>query len=86
MTSTDRRSGDWYTYTGEHLREVAFPLGGIGTGSVCLTGRGAFVDWEIFKGHYEMTYPTFLSNLVRLYPKLTKQELKLCALIKIGLS
>ena len=48
MTSTDQRSGDWYTYTGEHLREVAFPLGGIGTGSVCLTGRGAFEDWEIF--------------------------------------
>jgi uncharacterized protein (DUF608 family) len=32
----------------ESLREVAFPLGGIGTGSVSIEGRGAFRDWEIF--------------------------------------
>ncbi len=35
-------------YTGEHLREISFPLGGIGTGSLGLAGNGAFVDWEIF--------------------------------------
>ena len=28
-------------YTGEHLRHVAFPLGGIGAGMVCLEGTGA---------------------------------------------
>ena len=37
-----------FTYTGENLREVAFPLGGIGTGCVSLEGRGALRDWEIF--------------------------------------
>src|SRR5579871_5029262 len=37
-----------YTRTGQKLREVAFPLGGIGTGCVSLDGRGALVDWEIF--------------------------------------
>lgn len=37
-----------YTYEGESLREVAFPLGGIGTGCVSLDGRGALCDWEIF--------------------------------------
>jgi len=37
-----------YTFRGEQLREVAFPLGGIGTGCVSLDGRGALRDWEIF--------------------------------------
>jgi len=36
------------TFTGESLREVAFPLGGIGTGTVSLGGRGNLRDWEIF--------------------------------------
>jgi non-lysosomal glucosylceramidase len=36
------------TYTGESLREIAFPLGGIGTGTVSLGGRGQLRDWEIF--------------------------------------
>lgn len=35
-------------FTGEHLSEVAFPLGGIGTGTVSLGGRGQLRDWEIF--------------------------------------
>ena len=34
-------------YTGENLREIAFPLGGIGTGSIALGGRGNLRDWEI---------------------------------------
>ena len=34
--------------TGEHLSEVAFPLGGIGTGTISLGGRGQLRDWEIF--------------------------------------
>jgi non-lysosomal glucosylceramidase len=36
------------TFTGEALRELAFPLGGIGTGTVSLGGRGNLRDWEIF--------------------------------------
>lgn len=35
-------------YTGEQLREIVFPLGGIGTGSVGLRGNGRLADWEIF--------------------------------------
>ncbi len=35
-------------YKGSNLREISFPLGGIGTGSIGLAGNGAFVDWEIF--------------------------------------
>ncbi len=35
-------------YEGEHLDQIAFPLGGIGTGCVSLSGTGGLVDWEIF--------------------------------------
>ncbi len=35
-------------FTGDSLREIAFPLGGIGTGTVSLGGYGNLRDWEIF--------------------------------------
>jgi len=35
-------------FTGPNLKEIAFPLGGIGTGSISLGGRGELRDWEIF--------------------------------------
>lgn len=34
-------------YDKEHLYQVALPLGGIGTGTVSLGGRGELRDWEI---------------------------------------
>ena len=36
-----------FDYSGERGREVSFPLGGIGTGSVGLSGAGRLIDWEI---------------------------------------
>jgi non-lysosomal glucosylceramidase len=41
-------SGPQKTYSGQHLNEIAFPLGGIGSGCISLSGRGELVDWEIF--------------------------------------
>ncbi len=35
-------------YTGDNLREIVFPLGGIGSGSIGINGCGNLVDWEIF--------------------------------------
>ncbi len=35
-------------FTGQALKEIAFPLGGIGTGTVSLGGRGDLRDWETF--------------------------------------
>ena len=35
-------------YTGSNLNEISFPLGGIGTGSIGLSGNGRFIDLEIF--------------------------------------
>ena len=34
-------------FDGDHLLRVALPMGGIGCGSVSLSGRGELVDWEI---------------------------------------
>jgi uncharacterized protein (DUF608 family) len=35
-------------YSGQHLKMIAFPLGGVGAGSLSLGGRGQLRDWEIF--------------------------------------
>jgi non-lysosomal glucosylceramidase len=35
-------------YSGEKLKMIAFPLGGVGAGSLSLGGRGQLRDWEIF--------------------------------------
>ena len=35
-------------YIGKNLREINFPLGGIGSGSIGLCGNGILSDWEIF--------------------------------------
>ena len=43
-------SGAWPVarrFDGAHLLRVALPMGGIGCGSVSLSGRGELVDWEI---------------------------------------
>ncbi|MGQ9454622.1 MAG: GH116 family glycosyl-hydrolase [Armatimonadota bacterium] len=40
--------GGQRVFTGDSLKEIAFPLGGIGTGTVSLGGRGNLRDWEIF--------------------------------------
>jgi len=42
------RLGPQRVYEGLSLKEIAFPLGGIGTGVVSLGGRGNLRDWEIF--------------------------------------
>jgi non-lysosomal glucosylceramidase len=41
-------SGPPRTFADRRLNEIAFPLGGIGTGTVSLGGRGDLRDWEIF--------------------------------------
>ena len=42
-----RSIDDRFAYTGERARYVAFPLGGIGTGSFSFTGSGRLIDWTI---------------------------------------
>jgi len=40
--------GPQRTFEGEALSQIAFPLGGIGTGTISLGGRGQLKNWEIF--------------------------------------
>ncbi|MBE3072190.1 MAG: hypothetical protein IMZ67_04375, partial [Acidobacteria bacterium] len=42
------KTGSGRVFVEPHLAQIAFPLGGIGTGTVSLSGRGALRDWEIF--------------------------------------
>jgi len=36
------------SYRGDKLNLVAFPMGGIGSGCISLSGTGKLIDWEIF--------------------------------------
>ncbi len=50
LASGQERNDKWpvlKTYEGKYLDEVAMPLGGIGTGTVSLGGRGDLRDWEL---------------------------------------
>ncbi|MCX6360938.1 MAG: GH116 family glycosyl-hydrolase [Armatimonadetes bacterium] len=48
MPTHDKTSDRLRRFTGPSLARIAFPLGGIGTGTVSLGGRGQLCDWEIF--------------------------------------
>jgi len=39
--------GPDFIYKGEHLEQIAFPLGGIGAGMICLSGTGALTNVSI---------------------------------------
>jgi len=41
------KRGPQLTYRGRNLDQIAFPLGGIGTGTISLGGWGQLRDWEI---------------------------------------
>jgi len=42
------KGGMCVKYTGQYAKEISFPLGGIGTGSIGIGGDGRLIDWEIF--------------------------------------
>ena len=43
-----RTMGRPRTFSGRNLSQIAFPIGGIGAGSISLGGYGQLQDWEIF--------------------------------------
>jgi len=50
VLATNAQTNDWPIlkhYDQNHLLNVALPLGGIGTGTVSLGGRGELRDWQI---------------------------------------
>ena len=50
-------------YTGEELRTIAFPVGGLGTGNITIGGRGEIREMEIFNRPAKGVHPdlTFFS-------------------------
>jgi non-lysosomal glucosylceramidase len=46
-SSSSSATAPWRVFEEPFLSEIAFPLGGIGTGTVSLGGRGELRDWEI---------------------------------------
>ena len=52
-------------YDGDHLARIALPLGGIGTGTVSLGGRGDLRDWEIVNRPAKGFAPCFGRSLSR---------------------
>lgn len=54
-------AGDWpvlTTYDENHIARIAMPIGGIGTGTVSLGGRGDLRDWEIMNTAAKGYIPT----------------------------
>ncbi|MGC8835170.1 MAG: GH116 family glycosyl-hydrolase, partial [Armatimonadota bacterium] len=45
------------SFTGRNLEAVAMPIGGIGTGTVWLDGRGRLSVWQIFNNYTEEGLP-----------------------------
>ncbi|HOV74651.1 MAG TPA: GH116 family glycosyl-hydrolase [Candidatus Hydrogenedentes bacterium] len=60
--------GPQRVFSGASLSQIVFPIGGIGTGSVGLTGRGGLKDWEIFNR------PNFGSVLPCTFPVVWARE------------
>lgn len=82
LAATSFSAGEWKPktwpvlkhYDDNHLFEVALPLGGIGTGTVSLGGRGELRDWEIMnvpaKGYSTVT----MGNNAPFFAMYMKQE------------
>ncbi len=64
------------SYSGEHLRRIALPLGGIGTGSISLGGRGDLRAWEIMNTPAKGYTPALpeLKNLGSFFAISTRHE------------
>ena len=60
-------SGKIRKFTGEELKTIAFPIGGLGTGNITIGGRGNIREIEIFNRPNKGKFPelTFFSIWVR---------------------
>ena len=63
-------------YEKEHLQEISFPLGGIGTGCIGLAGNGRLFEWEIFNRPAKGVGNGYSCILVRLKDKQGRQYLR----------
>jgi non-lysosomal glucosylceramidase len=56
------------TYDQDHLARIALPLGGIGTGTVSLGGRGDLRDWEIMNRPAKGYLPGYAPYVMNVAP------------------
>lgn len=54
-------TGGLPTYTGESLRNIFYPLGGIGTGNILIGGRGNILEFEIFNRAQRDELPPYMT-------------------------
>ena len=62
------------SYDNKHLERVALPLGGIGTGTVSLGGRGELRDWEIMNVPSKGNSTVISGNDAPLFAIFTKKK------------
>ena len=55
-------------YDADHLHRIALPLGGIGTGTVSLGGRGDLRDWEVMNRPGKGFLPCYTSYVMHIAP------------------
>ena len=74
------KDDEFGVYTGEHLRAVSFPLGGIGTGHLCMGGDGGFRQWQVFNqvNHLASLPGTFLAIRTQRGREEPRSRLLLC--------
>ena len=70
-------------YDKDHLSQIAMPLGGIGTGTVSIGGRGDLRDWEIMNWPGKGFYPIWKNGapFFTIYVKPQGEDSKIKALI-----
>lgn len=54
-----------FSHQGDNATKVAFPIGGIGTGCISISGEGRLKDWEIFNRPNKNTVNGFTHFAVR---------------------
>ena len=64
-------------YENEALKEISFPLGGIGSGSIGLCGNGKLMDWEIFNRPAKGTINNYAGFVVKATDKTGKSYTKI---------
>src|SRR5690625_3716019 len=52
-------------YKGNQTKEISFPIGGIGSGSIGLAGNGRLIDWEIFNRPFKGSSNGFTHIMVK---------------------
>ena len=65
MTQSDKTWPTLKSYTGDDLRKISMPVGGIGTGDIGLAGNGGLINWEIMNRPAYKKSPDVNAFLIR---------------------